>query len=181
MPHSDGPEDTPIPTLMRAARGAYGQAIRTELAGIGVEDLPRNGAFVLFGTFAADEEGSNDWRASLRSQLGVSKQAVSQLIEVLVQRGYLIRGEDPTDGRRVALDLTERGDEVTAAVARAVDSVDEELTAVVSSEGVATFRRALAALAAIKSDRVEGGVGMKEGYHTDPDGNLIRFGSPLPE
>ena len=37
------------PTLMRLARGAYAQAIRAELDQIGVDDLPRNGAFILAG------------------------------------------------------------------------------------------------------------------------------------
>ena len=37
------------PTLMRAARGAYAQSIRAHLHAIGVDDLPRNGAFILAG------------------------------------------------------------------------------------------------------------------------------------
>ena len=146
-------DDTPIPTLMRGARGAYAQAIRAELEAIGTEDLPRNGAFVLFGTLAAD--GSPGERGpSLPAQLGISKQAVSQLVETLVRRGYLVRSEDPDDGRRVALDVTERGREVIDAVVRAVDSVDGELAATVSASELVAFRKTLAALTQIKAERI---------------------------
>ena len=37
------------PTLMRSARGAYAQSIRAHLHAAGVDDLPRNGVFVLAG------------------------------------------------------------------------------------------------------------------------------------
>ena len=40
--------DFATPTLMRAARGTYARSIRAHLQAIGVEDLPRNGAFILF-------------------------------------------------------------------------------------------------------------------------------------
>jgi DNA-binding MarR family transcriptional regulator/catechol 2,3-dioxygenase-like lactoylglutathione lyase family enzyme len=156
--HGEGPnDDTPTPTLMRGARGAYAHAIRAELESIGIDDLPRNGAFVLFRTLAAD--GAPGGRGpSLSAQLGISKQAVSQLIETLVRRGYLLRGDNPEDGRRVDLDVTERGREVLDAVARAVDSVDEELAAAISTAELRAFRKALTALADIKTDRILRGV-----------------------
>src|ERR1700722_9654783 len=96
----EGPDDdTPIPTLMRGARGAYAQAIRAELEAIGIDDLPRNGVGVLFGTLSSDS-GPGERGPSLRAQLGITKQAVSQLVEILVGRGYLVRKDDPDDGRR---------------------------------------------------------------------------------
>ena len=41
--------DFATPTLMRSARGKYAQAMRAELHAMGIEDLPRNGVFVLAG------------------------------------------------------------------------------------------------------------------------------------
>ena len=102
------------PTLMRAARGAYAQAIRAQLRGTGADDLPRNGAFILAGIGT-----SGGPRQDLPAALGVSKQAVSQVIDALVDRGYLNRGADPGDRRRIVLELTERGQDAVAAVARA--------------------------------------------------------------
>ena len=81
------------PTLMRAARGAYAQSIRAQLRAIGVDDLPRNGAFILAGI---DPTGGP--RQDLPAGLGVSKQAVSQVIDALVNRGYLTRSPIPATG-----------------------------------------------------------------------------------
>ena len=58
----------------------------TNLRAIGVDDLPKNGAGVLFGVHAGGGP-----RENLPAGLGVSKQAVSQVVDVLVQRGYLHR------------------------------------------------------------------------------------------
>ena len=88
--------DLATPTLMRAARGTYARSIRAHLQAIGVEDLPRNGAFILFGLHE-----SSGLREDLPAGLGVSKQAVSQAIDILVNRGYVERSPDavrpPTD------------------------------------------------------------------------------------
>src|ERR1700722_19913696 len=92
------------PTLMRSARGAYAQSIRAELHAIGIDDLPRNGAFILAGVDAAGGP-----RQDLPSELGVTKQAVSLVIDVLVSRGFIKRGSDPEDRRRITLELTESG------------------------------------------------------------------------
>ena len=44
-----GARELATPTLMRAARGVYARSIRAELQTIGIDDLPRNGAFILAG------------------------------------------------------------------------------------------------------------------------------------
>src|SRR5450432_3606240 len=40
-------EDVAFPALLRAARTAYGSAIRTALADMGCDDVPRNGSYVI--------------------------------------------------------------------------------------------------------------------------------------
>ena len=90
------PSELATPTLMRIARGAYARSIRAQLHAIGVDDLPRNGAFILAGI---DTTGGP--RGDLPADLGVTKQAVSQLIDTLVNRGYLVRSADPGDRRRI--------------------------------------------------------------------------------
>jgi DNA-binding MarR family transcriptional regulator len=134
------------PTLMRAARGTYARSIRSQLQAIGVADLPRNGAFILFGVLSGDGA-----REELPAGLGVSKQAVSQVIDVLVTRGYLERHPDSSDRRRVMLELTERGHEVVAAVWRGTEAIDEQLSTRVSPEQIDAMRAGLMALADIKA------------------------------
>lgn len=144
------------PTLMRSARGAYARSIRAELHDIGIDDLPRNGAFVLAGLDAAGGP-----RADLPSDLGVTKQAVSQVIDILVNRGYLERAGVPNDRRRIALELTERGARVVEAVGRGVAAVDVKLAERVSPAQIEAMRQVLLVLADIKSASLARGTGRK--------------------
>jgi DNA-binding MarR family transcriptional regulator len=153
------------PALMRSARGAYAQSIRAQLHAAGITDLPRNGALILAGI-----DTSGGPRQDLPSELGVTKQAVSQVIDLLVNRGYLERDPDPDDRRRVRLSLTERGEDVVAAVLRGVEAVDRQLEAAVSPEKVGALRSALSALASIKQSDIATGAGRAR-----PAGQLRRF------
>jgi DNA-binding MarR family transcriptional regulator/catechol 2,3-dioxygenase-like lactoylglutathione lyase family enzyme len=163
-----GASELATPTLMRAARGAYARSIRAELHAIGIDDLPRNGAFILAGIVSAG--GS---RPDLRADLGVTKQAVSQMTDTLVSRGYLERRPDPDDRRRIALELTERGQQVVDAVSRGVRAVDLQLRERVPAEQVGAMRAALLALAEIKSASETAGAGRRR-----PGRQLRRF-SPI--
>jgi DNA-binding MarR family transcriptional regulator/catechol 2,3-dioxygenase-like lactoylglutathione lyase family enzyme len=156
------------PTLMRLARGAYAQAIRAQLEEIGVDDLPRNGAFILAGI---DVPGGP--RPDLVRELGVTKQAVSQLVDVLAARGYLQRGADSGDRRRVALALTGRGREVVEAVVRGVDLVDSQLGQRLPDGQAEAMRAGLIALAEIKAEDLAAGTGVRR-----PARQLRRF-SPI--
>jgi DNA-binding MarR family transcriptional regulator len=152
----DDPVGFATPTLMRAARGAYARSIRAQLYAIGIDDLPRNGAFILAGI---DTTGGPS--GDLPADLGVTKQAVSQVIDTLVNRGYLTRGPDPGDRRRIILDLTDRGRQVADAVSRGTEAVDVQLRERVSPEQIEAMRSVLSSLAEIKSASLATGAGMK--------------------
>lgn len=141
-------DDVVIPALIRAARGAYSWGIRTELAEIGIDDVPRNGPFLLGGM------GNHGIEAGvLIRQLGVSKQAASQLVDTLVIRGYLTREVNADDRRRVTITLTDRGREAAAAVRRGVLGIDAELERRCTAEQIAGLRAGLVALIEIREDR----------------------------
>lgn len=142
-------DDVPTPALLRASRGAYGHAIRRALAERGIDDMPRNGPFVLGGM-----ENRGRPLGALVRQLGVTKQAASQLIDTLVLRGYLSRAPDPDDRRRTNITLTERGRHAAEAVREGVLAVDQELTETLGASGVERLRAGLAALCDIR-DRME--------------------------
>ncbi len=147
-------EYRPMPTLMRAARGTYARSIRAELHAIGVDDLPRNGVFILTGI-----DTTGGLRPEMWAELGVTKQAVSQLIDTLVSRGYLERSTDPQDRRRISLELTERGQQVVDAATRGVEDVDEQLADRLSAEEIQAMSSGLAALAEIKASDTAAGTG----------------------
>jgi DNA-binding MarR family transcriptional regulator len=161
-------DEFPNPTLLRSARGVYAQSIRAHLAAIGIDDLPRNGPFVLGGVGYSGGPSQD-----LPAGLNVSKQAVSQVIEILVNRGYLTRSSDPGDRRRVVLELTGSGREVMAAIERGVDAVDRRLAERVAAGQIEAMRAALIALTEIKADAVTTGAGKRR----DP-GQLRSF-SPI--
>jgi len=142
-------DEVAIPALLRAARRSYGQAVGASLAAAGFDDVPRNGAFVL-GGMANTSATATD----LIRELGVSKQAASQLIDTLVVRGYLDRQVNPDDRRRQTISLTERGRAAAVAVRTGVEAVDRELAGLVSATDLAGLRAGLGALAMIR-DRME--------------------------
>jgi DNA-binding MarR family transcriptional regulator len=139
------PDDVGIPALLRAARGAYGHAISVRLAAAGFDDVPRNGSYVLGGIVNHGGQA-----ADLVRQLGVSKQAASQLIDTLVIRGYLQRAPHPDDGRRITISATECGKAAAAAIRSGVLSVDEQLATVISPAELAGMRAGLVALCDIR-------------------------------
>ena len=136
-----------LPALLRAARGAYGNAVRTELVHAGYDDMPRNGAFILGGM--ANRGGS---AGDLVRQLGVSKQAASQLVDTLVLRGYLERRVNADDRRRMDIEVTDRGRAAAKAVRTAVESVDGELATRLSPAELAGLRTGLVALIEIREE-----------------------------
>lgn len=145
-----GAQEVVVPALLRAARGAYGNAVRRELAAAGLDDLPRNGPYVLGGM--ANRGGS---LGDLVRQLGVSKQSASQLIDTLVLRGYLERHVNPDDRRRMEVVLTDRGRAAATAVRTAVDAVDDELSRRISPTELAGLAAGLIALTEIREEGEE--------------------------
>ena len=138
-------ENVPLSALLYATRGTYTAAVRRAQAKLGYPDVPASGEFIL---------NAMEWSgASLESIvrfMGVSKQAASQFVDLLVDRGYLERGRDPSDRRRVTLSLTDRGHAAGRAGAAAIRAVDRELRARVGAQGIAFARATLVALLSIK-------------------------------
>jgi DNA-binding MarR family transcriptional regulator len=138
-----------IPALLRAARGAYGHSVRTRLAAAGFDDMPKNGPYVL-GGMANRGAAAGD----LIRELGVTKQAASQLIDTLVVRGYVERHTNAADRRRLDIELTARGLAAAAEVRAGVLAVDDELAEMLTPVELAGLCAGLFALTAIR-ERLE--------------------------
>jgi DNA-binding MarR family transcriptional regulator len=134
-------DEVAFPALLRAARRAYGSAVRDALADAGYDDVPRNGSYVLAAIARTGAPLSQ-----IIQGLGVSKQAAGQLVDTLVTRGYLDRAPDPDDRRRLTITLTARGHAAAEEIRSAVAQVDADLVRRVGPEYVAHTRAALAAL-----------------------------------
>lgn len=142
-------ETTVIPALLRHARTTYGTAMRAALAAIDCDDMPKNGMYVI-GGLAMGTGGVP--LLQLVKELGVSKQSAGQLVDTLVQRGYLDRSVDPEDRRKISITLTPRGQEAAAAQAAAREHIDAALAERVGSKCVTQMRKALGALCAMQHE-----------------------------
>ena len=134
--------DMGFPGLLRAARKAYANAVRDAFVDAGFDDIPRNGAYVLARTYDNSSPLPN-----LIRELGISKQAVSQLIDTMVMRGYLKRSEDSEDRRRMLITLTPRGAAAARVSWEAATQVDAELEGRLTTDGVQALRAGLIVLA----------------------------------
>jgi DNA-binding MarR family transcriptional regulator len=143
-------QDIALPALLRWGQQTYGGGMRRALAEAGCDDIPPNGMFVI-GALALGT--GNGPVLGLQKALAISKQAVGQLIDTLVLRGYLKREADAEDRRRISLKLTERGWHAAAAQREMREKIDGELAARVGADGVAALRRALGALVEIGGEQ----------------------------
>lgn len=79
----------------------------------------------------------------LANYLAITEPATAQLVEELVQSGLVLRGQDPSDRRRSALLLTERGYERLAEVSEAVERLQAGIVDILGVEGEAELRSLL--------------------------------------
>ena len=141
-------EEIVMPALLRHARSTYGVAMRGALEEAGFEDIPKNGMYVI-GGLALGAGGVP--LGQLVKELGVSKQAAGQLVDMLVLRGYIERTVDAADRRKLTVTLTERGQAAAAIQREAREKIDASLAARVKKEEILCTRRVLAALIGIGS------------------------------
>jgi DNA-binding MarR family transcriptional regulator len=136
-------EEVAVPALLRHARTTYGLAMRRALAEAGYDDIPKNGLYII-GGLALGADGLP--LGQLVKELGVSKQAAGQLVDVLVLRGYLERTVDSEDRRKLTINLSERGRAAAGVQTAALKKIDAELLARVGRDDVGCTRRTLAVL-----------------------------------
>ncbi len=145
QPDTTAIERWPLPGLLRAARNVYGARLRRSLSDAGCEDMPLSGSFVIGAIAHAGAP-----LGAIIDQLGVSKQTAGQLVDTLVNRGYLERATDPHDRRRLILTLTDRGEAAARAIRATVGAIEAELSVRIGPEQVTALRANLAELASLE-------------------------------
>ena len=120
--------------------------------------MPSNGPYVLGGM--ANHGGS---AGDLIRELGVTKQAASQLIDTLVIRGYLERQVSTDDRRRMTISLTDRGRAAAKAVRAGIAAVGAELSELLSPAGIG--RPAGRPGGALRDQREDGGKSVNPRSH----------------
>jgi len=140
--------DVPLPPILRFARRTYTMAIRDALREHGFTDIPKNGMYIIGGIARMGSRHGDVVR-----ELALTKQAASQLVDVLVEREYLVRTTDENDRRRVHLELTDRGREAAKVSRSVAEEIEDKLLHEVGIENFMITKRTLAVLIDINDRR----------------------------
>jgi DNA-binding MarR family transcriptional regulator len=101
---ADHEDDEPFGRLLRWALDALEHEIYERFAQAGFADLRRSHAAV---TRVLDEEGTRP--SVLAERSGLTRQAMTQIVDSLERLGYVKRGPDPRDRRAQLVTYTARG------------------------------------------------------------------------
>ncbi len=99
-----------------------------------------------------------DFRAGLRivdlaQANGLTKQAMSQIVAEIEKQGYIVKQEDPDDGRAKKIALTARGKQLIQDSMGAYDELEAEYEKLIGSEKLAAFKEVAAQLVQLKIKR----------------------------
>ncbi len=119
----------PLPWLLRRTSHRYRIAISDSLSKRGLEELPQPGYWALMILSRGDSDAGK-----LINELGVSKQAVSRLVDTLVTQGFVDRRPNALDRRRSDLRLSAKGRRAADLIGESVQTVDESMACELGSE-----------------------------------------------
>jgi DNA-binding MarR family transcriptional regulator len=114
-----GPGTAVLASAWQVVR-ATGQVVSAELAAEGFADLRPAHCLLLYRLFSGETR-----MTELAQQAGVTRQAVSLLVDQLHVAGYVERMVDPADRRARVLLLTDRGKAAAAGVNRCFERIRE--------------------------------------------------------
>jgi DNA-binding MarR family transcriptional regulator len=82
--------------------------------------------------------------SEIASRVGVTRQAIHQTINEMVELGYLTLQPDPSDRRAKVVVYTEQGEKVGGAAVSALREIESSLSSRIGSDKVSALREALA-------------------------------------
>jgi DNA-binding MarR family transcriptional regulator len=110
----------PLPWLLRRTNQRYRASIRDRMAERGFDELPQPGYWALMVLARGGTDASH-----LISEMGISKQAVSKLVDALVKMGFVDRMPNGADRRRSDLRLSAKGRQAADVIGEAVRTTEE--------------------------------------------------------
>jgi len=138
MPKED-PVDVGI--LLNVAFGKFKRDLHRHLAEHGFADLGPSFGYVfrLLARSPCNLQG-------VSATLGITSQGALKIVNDMAEKGYVIRRDDPNDGRVKWLELTARATQAMAQAQRFHRQFERELAARVGKEPVAALRLVLEAV-----------------------------------
>src|SRR3954447_6277716 len=136
----------PLMGLLDSATEAYLAEVRRELEKAGYEDIrPTHGCVFRF----VREDGMR--LTELAMYAGMTKQSVGELVDDLVDQGYVERTPDPQDRRAKLICLTDKGVEAQRKGFGLIDEIEARWAARFGPERVAALREVLEEIVAEKA------------------------------
>ncbi|MDQ1688957.1 MAG: hypothetical protein QOK42_1932 [Frankiaceae bacterium] len=127
-------------SMLGQAYSLLGFQIVEGVVGAGFPQKPKHSA--VFAQISAD--GSR--LTELARRANMTPQAMGELVDELVDLGYVVRRSDPGDGRAKLIVLTKRGRDAVAAGRQTIEGIEDQVTAVLGERGHRELRRLLAKL-----------------------------------
>ena len=135
------PESLRVGVLARRLVRALTERTRAEVAGAGFPDVRPVHNLV----FALVERGGAR-TTDMASQLGMTKQAVTLMVDYLEARGYVTRVADPGDRRAKLVELTEGGRAAARASLEGVERLERAGVAQLGADRMAALKGTLVEL-----------------------------------
>jgi len=130
-----------VPALVQLLARSGTERLRAEFAGQDMGSLRPLHALLLVPLIGGGRHASD-----LAETLGVSRQAVAQVVTRLERDGYLTRITDPGDARAKLICLTPRGRAALRTMRATALAVEEEWRQCLGDERIARFRETLLVL-----------------------------------
>ena len=127
-------------SMLGQAYSLLGFQIVEGVVGAGYPQKPKHSA--VFAQISPD--GSR--LTELARKASMTPQAMGELVDELVDMGYVVRRPDPDDGRAKLIVLTKRGRDAVAAGRQTIEGIEEHLTGILGEHGHRELRRLLSKL-----------------------------------
>ena len=127
-------------SMLGQAYSLLGFQIVDGVVGAGYPHKPKHSA--VFAQISPD--GSR--LTELARRANMTPQSMAELVDELVDLGYVVRRPDPGDGRAKLIVLTRRGRGAVAAGRRTIEGIEERVTDVLGEHGHHELRRLLSKL-----------------------------------
>ena len=127
-------------SMLGQAYSLLGFQIVEGVVGAGYPQKPKHSA--VFAQISADGSRLTD----LARKANMTPQAMGELVDELVDMGYVVRRPDPNDGRAKLIVLTTRGQDAVAAGIQTITGIEERVTQILGEHGHRELRRLLSKL-----------------------------------
>lgn len=127
-------------SMLGQAYSLLGFQIVEGVVGAGYPQKPKHSA--VFAQISP--EGSR--LTELARKANMTPQAMGELVDELVDMGYVVRRPDPNDGRAKLIVLTKRGRDAVAAGLQTIEGIEEQVTQILGERGHQELRRLLSKL-----------------------------------